>query len=389
MIDGLFNPRRPPGLLRVLFAAVTLAIVYLSLWPMHGWRLRQPSMFAWLGVGIPRHWTVADLVSNIGAYAIFGLLLVLAWASPARPWRGILAATTLGLGLSLTLESLQSWLPARVPSLLDVAANGGGALLGGILGAVLGLTRARFAGEHRQVSLHWYQQGPALGWALLLVWVVGQVPAHRLLFTSGQLDRWILAVLQKANGLASGVASTAATETMPGWLDSLQPLHGIAETLAITATIGVLGVLVMDLVRPLGARLAWIGGLLLLGLGLRMLLSPTVFRDQPLLGWLTAGAQAGLVLGAALLYLIGSFTARTRLAIGAVLVPISIALVFLASADPYFVATIAQARNPFEPALTPSLRSLINLLGGSWPLLCVLYFVARLTTNRKAMRSRN
>ena len=385
MIDGLFNPRRPPGLLRVLFAGVTLAIAYLTLWPLSDWRLRQPSMFAFLGMGIPRHWTVADLVSNVAAYVIFGLLLVLAWASPARPWRAIIAATTLGFALSIALESLQSWLPARVPSLLDVLANGAGAALGGVLGAVLGATRARIAGERRQVSLQWYQQGPGLGWALLLVWLIGQIPTHRLLFSSGQFDRWIGAALR----LVSGEAQPGVATHLPAWLDPLQGLQGVAETLAIMATIGVLGVLVMDLVRPIGARLAWVGGLLSLGLGLRILLSPQIYRDQSWTTWLTAGAQAGLVLGAALLYLIGSFGARARLAIGAGLVPVSIGLVFLASADPYFASTIARARSPLEPAFTPSLRSLIDLLGGGWPLFCLLYFVARMTMNRETMRSRN
>ena len=372
MIDGLFNPRRPPGLTRALFLLVMLAIAYLSLHPMSDWRLRQPSTFAFLMQGIPRHYSTADLVSNVAAYLIFGLLLVLAWSSPARPWRALLFATATGLALSIALESMQSWLPQRVPSLLDVAANGAGAAIGGALGAVLGLHRIRAGHSTRQVSLQWYQQGPALGWALLAVWVIGQIPTHRLLFSSGHPDRWI--------------------GTLPGGMDDLirplqawQPLQGLAETLAIMVTIGVIGVLVMDLIRPVSARLAWIGGLLVAGLTLRVVLAPMVYRGQPALVWLTSGAQAGLVLGAALLYLIGAFGARTRLGIGAALVPVSVALVVVASADPYFITTIAQARHPLDPAMTPSLRSLINLLGDSWPLLAFVYFVVRLTTQRKAV----
>ncbi len=385
MIDGLFNPRRPPALTRVLFAAVTMSIVYLSLWPMGDWRLRQPSMFAFLALGIPRHWSAADLISNVAAYVVFGLLLVLSWCSPARPVRATLAATLAGVAMSTLLESIQSWLPARVPSLLDVVANGGGAALGGVLGAVLGASRARVAGDRRQVSLQWYQQGPALGWALLLIWVIGQIPTQRLLFASGHAVRWFATFVQQMLGPVDAPALAAPT----GWLDSLQAVQGLAETFAIMLTIGVLGVLVMDLVRPVGARLAWIGSLLMLGLLLRVMLAPLVYRHQPALVWLTSGAQAGLVLGAALLYLIGAFQARTRLAIGVLLVPLSLALVFVASADPYFTSTMAQARNPLEPALTPSLRSLINLLGDSWPLLCLLYFVARLTTNREQPRPRH
>ncbi|MGE0313310.1 MAG: VanZ family protein [Lautropia sp.] len=385
MLDGLFNPRRPPALTRVLFAAVTLAIVYLSVWPMSDWRLRQPSTFAFLTLGIPRYWSVADLSANIAAYVVFGLLMVLAWCSPARPFRAIAAATVAGFALSILLESMQSWLPTRVPSMLDVSANGGGAAIGGALGAMIGATRARLAGERRQVSLQWYQQGPALGWALLLVWVIGQIPTQRLLFTSGHVVRWVGAFVQRAFGADGGSPPGA----VPDWLESLQAVHGLAETVAIMSTIGVLGVLVMDLVRPVGARLAWVGGLLLFGLALRVMLAPLVYRDQPPLVWLTAGAQAGIVLGAAMLYLIGAFRVRTRLAIGVLLVPLSILLVFVASFDPYFVSTMAQARSPLEPALTPSLRSLINLLGGLWPLLCMLYFVARLTTIRERERPKH
>lgn len=372
MIDGLFNPRRPPTLTRLLFLAVTAAIVYLSLYPLTGWRLRQPSMFSFFLHGLPRHYSQADVVSNIAAYVLFGLLLLLGWFDSDRPLRAVVGTGLLGFVLSASLESLQSYLPARVPSLLDVYANVAGTLLGATFAIAVGRSRARRGADRQPVSLQWYRQGPALGWVLLIAWVISQLPTQRLLFSTGHVLDWLGGPLAR---VAQGLAPAA--------------LQGVLETAAIAVMIGVLGVLVMDLVRPVGARLGWIGGLLLAGLLIRAALGPISRSETPLLVWLTSGAQAGIVMGAALLYLVGAFDRRQRLMIGSALVPAGIVLVYLASADPYFMSTIGSARSPLEPAMTPSLRSLINTLGSFWPLLTLAYFVVRLTTTRRPPRTRS
>src|SRR5690606_7484130 len=148
-------------------------------------------------------------------------------------------------------------------------------------------------------------------------------------------------------------------------LDQLVPesLRSAHETVVVATMICILGVLVMDLVRSAGWRLAWIGGLAAAALGLRVLSSPPFLSSQRLLVWLTSGAQAGLLIGALMLYLVGAFHRRTRLWIGIALVTLGLMLVNLSPADPFFQTTQASAPGVLTPSMTPSLRSLISALG--------------------------
>ena len=139
----------------------------------------------------------------------------------------------------------------------------------------------------------------------------------------------------------------------------------------------VVGALVMDLVRPAGWRLAWIAGLLLAALALRIVSSPRFESSRRLLVWLTSGAQAGMLVGALALYFVGAFQRRTRLLAGAFLVVLGLLLVNLSPADPFFQTTQAAAQGVLTPAMTPSLRSLVNGLAALWPLLALAYFLGR------------
>ena len=150
----------------------------------------------------------------------------------------------------------------------------------------------------------------------------------------------------------------------------------------------VLGVLVMDLVRTAGWRMVWIGGLMAAAVALRVLSSPTFQSVQRLLVWLTSGAQAGLVIGALVLYLIGAFHRRTRLRIGVALVILGLVLVNVSPADPFFQTTQSAAPGVLAPSMTPSLRSLISTIGACWPLMTMIYFVVRLAATSGSTAAR-
>ena len=132
-----------------------------------------------------------------------------------------------------------------------------------------------------------------------------------------------------------------------------------------------------------GWRLAWIGGLMAAAIGLRVLSSPPFLSAQRLLVWVTSGAQAGLLLGALALYLVGAFHRRTRLRIGLGLVVLGLVLVNISPADPFFQTTRSAAPGVLTPAMTPSLRSLISTLGAWWPLLVMVYFGVRLAATAR------
>jgi len=358
----------------MLWLAVTTVIAYLSLYPLADWRLRQPSLFAFLSQGFPRYYSQADLVSNVAAYVIFGLLFALGWSTRRNAWLPAVLASVAAILLSLSLEALQSYLPTRVPSMLDFSANAAGGVLGGVIGAVVGRYRIRLREGPTPASRQWYEQGPALGWALVVIWVISQLPSQRLLLATGNLQAWLP---QTLSGLTDALPNLQLDALLP---ESLRSAH---ETLVVATMMCVLGVLVMDLVRSAAWRMTLIAGLMAVALALRVLSSPPFESTQRLLVWLTSGAQAGLLVGALTLYLVSAFERRTRLRVGVALVLLGLFLVNISPVDPFFLTTQSAAQGVLAPGMTPSLRSLINSIGAFWPLMTLVYLLVRLVALRR------
>lgn len=77
--------------------------------------------------------TRSDLAAHVFVFALFAVLLYLAWTHPRARFRGAgLAAATVGIafGYSALLESLQIVMPLRQFSVQDLGANLVGALFG-------------------------------------------------------------------------------------------------------------------------------------------------------------------------------------------------------------------------------------------------------------------
>ena len=122
-------------LARAMSLVYALLIVYMSLNPFDFNFHNGISAYAWIDAPLPRFITLFDVSVNILAYIPFGFLLVFA-AYPR--WQNFVAlgiAIALSAVLALSVETLQSWLPTRIPSLMDWWAN----ILGGLLGALLAI----------------------------------------------------------------------------------------------------------------------------------------------------------------------------------------------------------------------------------------------------------
>lgn len=84
-----------------------------------------------------------DTVVNVLGFLPVGVLAWLACGRVGLAWRWLVVLGS-GLLLSLVIETGQIWLPERVSSAIDLACNGLGSSLGGLLGAVAGRWGARF-----------------------------------------------------------------------------------------------------------------------------------------------------------------------------------------------------------------------------------------------------
>jgi VanZ family protein len=161
-----------PHALAVLYG---LAIAFASLQPFSPWIPPDPATPFWLFAPWPLRFTRYDVIANVVAYVPLGIFMAL-WPRRATPLARATLALASGLALSFALETLQMFTPPRDASLVDLASNGAGALLGGMAGA--SLVRADRT-RNALSALRRYAFLPGkigdFGIALLALWLVAQV----------------------------------------------------------------------------------------------------------------------------------------------------------------------------------------------------------------------
>ncbi len=154
-----------------LTLAYVLLIIYITLHPVTEirWSQAPPLGFIlkpWTRVGI----TAFDVWTNIAAYLPLGFGL--AWIVPSRQLAvKLMTVLVVAAGLAFSLESLQSYSPQRVSSLLDVLCNAAGSGLGALLACA-------FKGRHSALG-RWLEHyiAPHRGaiWAVIGLWAVAQL----------------------------------------------------------------------------------------------------------------------------------------------------------------------------------------------------------------------
>lgn len=143
-------------------------VVHASLYPFSDWRSQDVPPWAYLEAPWSPYWTGFDVWVNVIGYLPLGFLLALAWLRSGHRWLAWLFGLLAPALLSLLLEGLQSYLPQRVPSRLDLLLNA----VGGAAGALLALLSARLrlvrVWDHFREE--WLGPESPLGHVVLLLW---------------------------------------------------------------------------------------------------------------------------------------------------------------------------------------------------------------------------
>lgn len=349
------HPPRPPAsrLPRLLAPAYLALVVYASLYPFAGWRDLGLSPLAFLDAGWPRWWTGFDLAVNIGVYVPLGFLLTLVLAAARGPARPPLAAALLAAGLaallSLGLETVQNWLPARVPSNLDLACNSLGGLLGALAAAWRGPRALAALGRLERRLIAPLPQADT-GLALLGLWLLTQLSPETLLFGAGDLRQLL--------GLAPGMPFAA-------------PRFFLVETAITACNTLAIGLFARTLLADrLGNRLTpplALAAFLVLALGVRTVAAGVLVGPGSAFAWLTPGAGIGLAAGASLLALALLLPAAWRVALAGAALMGGTALVNIAPVNPYSAAALAT----WQQGHFLNFNGATRLVAALWPFLAL------------------
>lgn len=343
-MSGKAWERRPSALARQMLGLYAALIVYGSWYPFSGWRSLGLGPFAYLSDPIPQYLTAFDVVTNVLGYMPFGALVVLA-IYPR--WRGPLAvalAFMLGALLSGTMEAVQTYLPTRVASNLDLAANALGALLGAVLmspatGALLD------RGLLRRTRLLWFERDTAALVCLAALWPFATMfPAPRL-FGVGDWPRalWLHADSTMQDALLAWLPTKWHVIMWParmaGWLSD----DGW-ETLITTLNLFAAGALASLPMRAQAPRARLL--LTFVAVTVSIKIGATFLQSESGLAfnWATPGALAGLVGGTLAALLALRLPRRWRMALAAAALAVTLIGVNLLPVNPYFDVVLADWR---------------------------------------------
>lgn len=341
---------RASTLARILFLVYVLLVVYASLYPLAGWRGVGISPFAYLSASWPRYVTAFDLAMNLAGYLPLGFLAIAALHPRLRGVAAFLAAVGGAAALSLVLEAVQSYLPARFSSNLDLLCN----IAGGALGAALGL---RFAPLVAEGPLYERRTGAFLpgaeidfGLVLVALWLFMQLNPATLLFGAGDLRDYLAPFEGRAR--------------QPEFFVFIEAFTTAANLVAVA-------LLASALAAPGRPVRGMVIGLVIGALVVKTAAFAIVMRAQSAFTWLTLGAQLGLAIGIAAALAAIWLPRTARLAVAAVLLMAATVLVNLSPPNPYLAASL----KVWQQGHFLNFNGLTWLVSALWPFIALGYLI--------------
>jgi VanZ family protein len=329
-------PPSPPSspFARAALLAYSCLIVYASWYPFSGWHDLGIHPLAFLSAPFPYYWTPFDIATNVLGYAPFGLLLVLAMHPRIKGALAVLAATLAATLTSGVMEAVQTYLPTRVASNLDLCTNVGGALLGALLGAGL---RYRLLESSRLLDLRqrWLNDDAGRGLVVVGLWPLAQIYPVSHFFGLGQLfgalSDWLSTLLVEPVDLATLLFNGASLSAEQYWLSEV----------VITACGLIGGVLTLLVLLRKGApRLRLVLVLVGSALLVKIVSSALFFAPENAFVSLTPATLRGLLIGAALLLPLAFLPVGMQRRIASYALITGVFIINLLPPNPYFISTL-------------------------------------------------
>lgn len=350
-------------------------IVYASLYPFDDWRIQGIAPWAFLSSPWPRYWTGFDVLANIAGYAPLGFLLALtilrrvrrAGDRPPDKRLALVGATLAGAALSLVMEALQTYLPARVPSNVDLGLNAAGALSGALL--AVGLEWGGAVARWTRLRDRWFIEDSRGALVLLALWPFALLFPASVPLGLGQ-------VFERLEGaLAEWLEGTPFLEWLPVRDLELQPLAPGAEFMSVALGALVPCLLAFSVTRSLGRRVALAVLLVAVGVGATALSTALSWGPVHAWAWLGLPVRLGLIFGLILALALTPLTRRACVSLAMLAVVIHLSLLNPVPASAYFVQTL----QAWEQGRFIRFNGLAQWLGWLWPYAVVVYALARVS----------
>jgi VanZ family protein len=294
--------RRPSALIRWAFLAYFLLVVDASLYPFTGWVDIGVGAFDYLEAPWPRRALEFDVVINILGYLPLGFLGVVALYPRVRNFGAAVLVAGFAFLTSLSMEALQTFLPMRVASNVDLVTN----VLGAFSGIALGLAVVEGLldrGRLRQLRFIWFERRAHRTLLLAVLWFGAIVYPERYAIGAGsiidelatrwpEIAQWNTALIER-------------WPAAPGWFEGVDALVTGGYLLAAL-------LLFLDSARTAAPRLWLLFAFVAVTLGVKTLGTGLTYASDDPFVWISPGSIAGFSLAAMVATLLLAASPRVR-----------------------------------------------------------------------------
>ena len=341
----------PRGTKLAFYLALTsiLIIVFASLYPFSGWRDPGIAALSFLSKPLLKHVLPADLLINFSAYVPLGFFVSMAALSRFRHAGAFFISALFCCLLSLSMESIQMYLPARVASGLDWLANS----CGGMSGALVALRTWRlpiFDIHLAKFRDAWILNGNAgdAGIALIALWLFTQVNPSLPLMGSWVLDEGPL--LQRL----------------------FSPHHfSPVEAGSITLNLLSFGLVASLMLRPERSKVMPVVLALFLAILIKSAMAGFLLKPDVFFAWANQEAIVGVAIGLFLIFTLRNFPPRIRATIAAAAILAQIAFTGLTPDIASPTSELFLFDWKYGQLIT--LNGATSFLAKLWPYLALLY----------------
>lgn len=341
-------------------------IIYASLYPFAHWRDQGIEPWLFMAAPLPKYWTGFDVVANMLGYMPLGFLLALSALRTGRGHMALASAALASIVLSLVLESLQVYLPDRVPSNLDLMLNVVGAVFGA--GIAWSLEHLGFLQRWSRFRAHWFVDEARGALVLLALWPLALLFPAVVPFGLGQV------VERLESALAEALSDSPFLEWLPLRDFELQPMLPAVEWLSVVLGLLIPCLLGYCIIRHKAKRVWFLAWVMVFGVGATVLSTALSFGPEHAWVWLNQPVKAALVSAVVLSGALVWAPRRACAALALLALGVDLSLINQTPIGPYFEQTLFL----WEQGRFIRFHGLAQWLGWLWPYATLVYVLGLL-----------
>lgn len=338
-------------------------IVYASLYPFADWRDQNVAPWVFLVAPWPRYWTGFDVGANILGYVPAGFFLTLTACRTGRGRNAVAGATMVCLLLSMCMETVQIYLPARVPSNVDFGLNVLGAWIGAL--SASWLERLGALARWGRIRARWFVAEARDALVLLALWPVALLFPLAVPLGLGQILERTVSMLEAV------FEGTPFLQWLPmrghdaHWLVPQVEFFCVALGLLIPCLLG------YCIIRAWGRRAVFALATAAVAIGMTSLSAALTYGPQHAWEWVHPPVLVGLVCGLVLALALVRIPHRVGAALALLAMGMYLSLLNQVPTDPYFTQTL----QTWEQGRFIRFHGLVQWLGWMWPYAVVVYLL--------------